>query len=848
MTTTASSPTLADRNEIHKSCKNLEVVVNILNDYCEAANAIVLLQKKLAKAIRETAGSKCVAEIPANALNTSATVFETLAEVDVKFAKSADKECDAISAEVKKWFKKLAKEERVHDDRLANANAKIKQAGQLFEKKSKRNPQDAAGEHTRYMNLLGTLGPEVNQEKYNHALLVTQRHSSTMYSLAACLSRVADSEWLRSCEGVRKFSPTVGRLGEWRALCEGGWSGAVPADLPDADAQNYGQQNTSEGDRRVGQELAVPSSGIPAPEYSSRQTSGAATPLGHSPRAPPQYLPESGGPTSNPPTDALRELQDAKSRALGKNKNDTLTSITSLSSFPSPPTHFPLPPVTRRDSDAVLITTTPETKADPQSESRTSSGLTPFPRMTDSPTAESPSENFDGSLAPPDMSTTTQIALSSSAPANRLENAVEEPMTLTTETTNITTEHSPLQPPSPLPRNADVGKPRSGDRSVLGDLSGSYKTRDYVGDAEFGVHPTRVVTKEEAKASNREISSPKNLERSDTSKSNGSTVAALRDRYVRTAGATSPRWKEVPRFSGSVSNLAVRYESPGAVPPSPRSGAGSSSDERRHMSLDSTGRVSDVSLPERSGATGRYVPTDAALPVSDINLRRQRIEELEELELREKEYELRMQEREIEHRAQELELQRVLLVNARRPDGYTSDSSRGTATRFAPRPLPDSPSSAPALQPRYPMYSYSTTHLVPQSSNPASASHYGSSQPSSPVYRPTDHSTSCGCEACSVSKYRSADPSPTLRSLRPPAPPITLRPEKPKGWIRRLSMPVISNISAFSLDSKKNISSAGIAGGPGSRNSYALPDEDGRLQSDLRAGIRNRSSTNLARR
>ena len=44
----------------------------------------------------------------ANALSVSATIFDTLCEVDSKFVKIADKECDAVSAEVKKWFKKLA--------------------------------------------------------------------------------------------------------------------------------------------------------------------------------------------------------------------------------------------------------------------------------------------------------------------------------------------------------------------------------------------------------------------------------------------------------------------------------------------------------------------------------------------------------------------------------------------------------------------------------------------------------------------------------------------------------------------------------------------------------------------
>lgn len=123
------SVVLAERADIHKSCKSLETLLNILNDYCEAATAIVALQKKLAKALRDTAGLKITNEIAGmlrrsqntvsntlsravvllgNALNASANIFEALAEVDAKFVKIADKEYDAISTEVKKWFKRLA--------------------------------------------------------------------------------------------------------------------------------------------------------------------------------------------------------------------------------------------------------------------------------------------------------------------------------------------------------------------------------------------------------------------------------------------------------------------------------------------------------------------------------------------------------------------------------------------------------------------------------------------------------------------------------------------------------------------------------------------------------------------
>ena len=112
-------------------------------------------------------------------------MFEALADIDTKYAKIADKEYDGISAEVKKWFKKLAvsalspdidvsyglhrddvqKEERQHDGKVASANGRIKQAGMYYERKVKKNPADAVEEHARYINLLTTLGQETNQEK-----------------------------------------------------------------------------------------------------------------------------------------------------------------------------------------------------------------------------------------------------------------------------------------------------------------------------------------------------------------------------------------------------------------------------------------------------------------------------------------------------------------------------------------------------------------------------------------------------------------------------------------------------------------------------------------------------------
>ncbi|ETW82965.1 hypothetical protein HETIRDRAFT_54714, partial [Heterobasidion irregulare TC 32-1] len=331
MASPASVQAIADRAEIHKSCRSLENIVNLLNDYCEAARAVVTLQKKLSKALKDAAGLKAAGEVAANALGTSASVFEVLSDVDAKFAKLIDRECDAVSGEVKKWFKKLAKEEKLHDEKITNANAKIKQAGQLYEKKVKKNSYDAVEEHARYMHLLTSIGPEVSQEKYNHSLMVSQRNTAITYSVAACLSRVADAEWLRSTEDVRRFSPLVGPLGEWRTLCEAGWTGSLPGDLPDVSAP------------------------------------------------PERTQPRPAEPQSNSDT-----LSRPFPSVEGDKGNRSLTSLASLASFPTPPSHFPLPPVSGSGPPSPVppspikqhIATPPESVRQPtQSQSRTSSDI-----------------------------------------------------------------------------------------------------------------------------------------------------------------------------------------------------------------------------------------------------------------------------------------------------------------------------------------------------------------------------------------------------------------------------------------------------------------------------------------
>ncbi|KZT06136.1 uncharacterized protein LAESUDRAFT_813047 [Laetiporus sulphureus 93-53] len=837
MASAAPVLSVADRNDIHKSCKTLEVVVNVLNDYCEAANAILSLQKKLARALRDASSVRCVAEIPANALNASATIFETLSDIDSRFVKLADKECDGISAELKKWFKRLAKEERAHDDRIASANAKIKQAGLQYEKKSKKNPQGAAEEHTRYINLLSTLGPEINNEKYNHALLVTRKHSGTMHTLAACLSRVADGEWLRSCEGVRRFSTTIGQLGEWRTYCEAGWSGSAPADLPKADVpQNQSirsippvqtNDDVTPNADNSSRELKVPLGDSPAPEYSSRHaseqdlgaSSRAITPSGDSPAALPQYLATPG--RKSPPR-----------LTVGKNLNDSTTSLASLASFPSPPTHFPLPPVPR----------SPVSQADVM-KSESSSGHRPlvdttFPRVAESPAQLTPTETSHQ-----DHSPATWHSESPASDISRFQ--VQDNMRVhETSSAHASVNDHLVKNSDPPAANATASEtilPPVVEAHARTSLPEVIDDEDH--DVDFGVKKA-VENFPMLNAKNLDASIAPPVQRSDTGRSNGSVVASLRDRYNRPAESTSPK-REVPRLPTSVSRLATQYETSAVAPTSP-----SPPQNRSRASTDMTRRIPPPESSVLPSAAKQVVTGHApAAIVDDIAIRRQRIEELEELELREQELELRMKEREIGRKAKELEAERARLLYTRSPDsGHGSDATRGgIVNRLSKYPQLGSFPSQPPSRAQYVVHSYSTTNLQPQPTSPPTSSQQSSSQPSSPLFRPTDHAPYCGCEACSTSKYRSQESSLGAADVRPRQPPIIgIRAEKPKGWIRRLSMPVGN---AFSLDSKKNLGGAGVWGGSSSRTSLVLPGEDGvMLQKTITGGIKNRSTTNLARR
>ena len=232
-----------------------------------------------------------------------------------------------------------------------------------------------------------------------------------------------------------------------------------------------------------------------------------------------------------------------------------------------------------------------------------------------------------------------------------------------------------------------------------------------------------------------------------------------------------------------------------------------------------------------SSSNQSYSPRD--FTSSDIARRRQRIQELEELELREREYAFRMKEKEIREQARELEREQLELMEARQTRARADSSTSLVRLRGAITGRPESHAEPTTPVQQHPYASPTGGPTSPPT--PRYLSQYSSSQPPSPMLaQPLRHNGS-------------RDQLPSPRPIRPAEPTPAGRPEKPKGnWIRRLSMPVMSN--AFSDSGKKGISNTDTGSQSYHRNSLALPEEDGRIRNEVVNASKNRSVTTLVRR
>lgn len=378
-----------------------------------------------------------------------------------------------------------------------------------------------------------------------------QKHVTTTFSVAACLSRLADFEWQKSCESVRRFSPTIGPLGQWRVLCEGGWNNPLPPDLPDLKSNEHSNAPKESLPKAVEEETRRPPVRLtPEPNEAPRQL-----PFGFS--AGPPSASESSNELSrdHPPSPALARQQPLAtdvntSPDLGAGKaapqrlepprtpyEDAVTgSVRSLSAFPSPPNHFPLPPPRSQQSSYFQSTASGSSNLD----------LPPHGQFAESPVSgpeDGPGANYFDERAPPQGSHEPLNSQTGSSPRlgveaeYREQSRVQEDRVIHDRPTELEIRgpkpvraQSSLPPESSYRTDQEMPVLRDGQHRPSSSNDFRYPNQALHSPnerlEEFGV------LNRNTEASRTEGSKyPRVLERTMTGESNGSVVAAMRNRY-----------------------------------------------------------------------------------------------------------------------------------------------------------------------------------------------------------------------------------------------------------------------------------------------------------------------------
>ncbi|KAJ9475811.1 hypothetical protein PHBOTO_005898 [Pseudozyma hubeiensis] len=206
---------LVERADLHKSLKAVESLLVNLDEYRDLSARLAKVERKLAKSASELERTKVVLETPSQTLQLTSTMFEGLAEVSSRHAKHVQREYEAVNDACAKYFKKVAKEERAHDELVQTLDAKIKKANAAHEKNVKKaSPNKALESHDKYIATVQSLTNDMSRAKNAHALSMAAKSHVSSLLVASTVGGLADVEFKRRCESVRRIGPHVGRLNE----------------------------------------------------------------------------------------------------------------------------------------------------------------------------------------------------------------------------------------------------------------------------------------------------------------------------------------------------------------------------------------------------------------------------------------------------------------------------------------------------------------------------------------------------------------------------------------------------------------------------------------------------------
>lgn len=248
--TTATKDDVIDRATLHKSLESLSNLVAALDQLHHASRAHNKAHKLFSKCLRDLATTT---KTPAaDALSASATMFDTLAQVDMKLAKVVATEYEQLNDVVHKYFKLTARDEKQYDDHMQTIDRKLSRANVEYQKLHQSSPL-LFSKHAKYVDTVQQLQTESSRLTREYAVAITTAREQIATRVARSSVELARHEWRHRVDSVKKSStPNVlGHLSDKGLWVEHGMADVVKAAAAFNDDDKIDVEPSSSSSSRV---------------------------------------------------------------------------------------------------------------------------------------------------------------------------------------------------------------------------------------------------------------------------------------------------------------------------------------------------------------------------------------------------------------------------------------------------------------------------------------------------------------------------------------------------------------------------------------------------------------------
>ncbi|RIA98380.1 hypothetical protein C1645_130089 [Glomus cerebriforme] len=198
-------------DDIRKSIENLQKLVLVADEYKDCVNKLSKISKNFSKCLKDYSNCKGINKSHVQCLQFAAKFYENHAEVQDKLNKALQKEFETLQKFWDKYSKKIAKDEKAHNDYVGYLDKQIKKISKDYEKKSKKAALES---HDKYVASLTSIGSDIARARTEYTAEVTRRENHTHSVISQIFCRFIEGQFASFNDSLKKCGPNITKVKE----------------------------------------------------------------------------------------------------------------------------------------------------------------------------------------------------------------------------------------------------------------------------------------------------------------------------------------------------------------------------------------------------------------------------------------------------------------------------------------------------------------------------------------------------------------------------------------------------------------------------------------------------------